>query len=274
MPNCEGYMRPLGTSAPSGTIMNPTEPAGCATRGITCMRMLDTLLGALAQVVPDRIPACTGGDNYWPTIGGRHDGEAFAYVESIMGTWGGRPNRDGAEGAPHPGGNQPNQPVEMVETRHPLQVARYGLVDDTGGAGLNRGGLALVREYRVLADEAVLTIRTDRRTHLPYGLQGGSPGTPAWNILNPGTPEERVLPTLPMEAVPLPAGTVLRIQTAGGGGWGDPLDREPGRVLEDVLNGKLSQGVVLRDYGVVLGADGATIDEAATARTRAERRGE
>jgi N-methylhydantoinase B len=272
IPNCEGYMRPLATSAPSGTIMNPTEPAGCATRGITCMRMLDTLLGALAQVVPDQIPACTGGDNYWPTIGGRHDGEAFAYVESIMGTWGGRPNRDGAEGAPHPGGNQPNQPIEMVESRHPLQVTRYGLVDDTGGAGLNRGGLALVREYRVLADDAVLTIRTDRRRNLPYGLQGGKPGTPAWNILNPGTPEERVLPTLPMEAVPLPSGTVLRIQTAGGGGWGDPLERDPQRVLDDVRNGKLSPALVQREYGVVLDAAGTSVDEGATTRTREEMR--
>ena len=261
-------MRPLSTSAPSGTIMNPTEPAGCATRGITCMRMLDTLLGALAQVVPDLIPACPGGDNYWPTIGGRHEGEAFAYVESIMGTWGGRPDRDGAEGAPHPGGNQPNQPIEMVESRHPLQVTQYGLVPDTGGAGLNRGGLALVREYRLLADEAVLTIRTDRRKNLPYGLRSGSPGTPAWNILDPGTPQERVLPTLPMEAVRLQRGTVLRIQTAGGGGWGDPLERSPERVLEDVRNGKLTAERVRADYGVVVAADGEAVDEQATSLLR------
>jgi N-methylhydantoinase B len=270
LPNCEGYMRPLRTIAPEGTIVNPREPAGCATRGITAMRMLDTLLGALAKVVPDRIPACTGGDNYWPTIGGYENGKAFAYVESIMGTWGGRPNRDGAEGAPHPGGNQPNQPIEMVESRHPLQVTRYGLVNDTGGAGRYRGGLSLVREYRVLAAEAVLTIRTDRRRHLPYGLQGGKSGTPAWNILNPDTPRERVLPTLPMEAVALHAGDVLRIQTAGGGGWGDPLTRDPAAVVEDVRDDKLSRELVLREYGVVVDSDGS-LDAGATARERAAR---
>ncbi len=268
LPNCVGYMRPLRTIAPEGTIVNPREPAGCATRGITAMRMLDTLLGALAQAVPDRIPACTGGDNYWPTIGGYHEGKAFAYVESIMGTWGGRPNRDGAEGAPHPGGNQPNQPIEMVETRHPLQVTRYGLVENTGGAGLNRGGLALQREYRVRTDEAILTIRTDRRRHLPYGLSGGDPGTPAWNILNPGTERERVLPTLPMEAIDLRAGDVLRIQTAGGGGWGDPLEREPARVLEDVLDEKLDAELVRRCYGVVIDPESSSVDEAATAELR------
>jgi N-methylhydantoinase B len=268
LPNCVGYMRPLTTIAPVGTIVNPREPAGCATRGITAMRMMDTLLGALAQAVPDRIPACTGGDNYWPTIGGYHEGRAFAYVESIMGTWGGRPNRDGAEGAPHPGGNQPNQPIEMVETRHPLQVTRYGLVRDTGGAGLHRGGLSLVREYRVRTDEAILTIRTDRRRNLPYGLSGGRPGTSAWNILNPGSERERILPTLPMEAIELKRDDVLSIQTAGGGGWGDPLERDPERVLEDVLDGKLTGEFVRREYGVVLASAGTAIDLPATAELR------
>jgi N-methylhydantoinase B len=264
LPNCVGYMLPLRTIAPEGTIVNPREPAGCATRGITAMRMLDTLLGALAQAVPDRIPACTGGDNYWPTIGGYHERNAFAYVESIMGTWGGRPNRDGAEGAPHPGGNQPNQPIEMVETRHPLQVTRYGLVENTGGAGLNRGGLALEREYRVRTEEAILTIRTDRRRHLPYGLNGGDPGTPAWNILNPGSDRERILPTLPMEAIELREGDVLRIQTAGGGGWGDPLDRDPQRVLEDVIDEKLDSERAMRCYGVVIDPARQSIDQQAT----------
>src|SRR5205823_3778535 len=96
IPNCDGYMRPLRTYAPPGTILNPLEPAACATRGISGMRALDTILGALAQAAPDRIPAATGGDNYWPTIGGYDGGKPFVYVESIMGTWGGRPNRDGA----------------------------------------------------------------------------------------------------------------------------------------------------------------------------------
>jgi N-methylhydantoinase B len=268
IPNCDGYMRPLRTFAPVGTIMNPTEPAACATRGITGMRALDAILGALAQAVPDRIPAAPGGDNYWPSIGGWHEGKPFVYVESIMGTWGGRPNRDGAEGVPHPGGNQPNQPIEMVEARQPLQVTRYGMIEDTGGPGRFRGGLSLLREFKLLADEAVLTVRTDRRKHLPYGLQGGKSGTPAWNILNPG-PNQRILPTLPMEAILLKKGDVFRIMTAGGGGYGDPLERDPVLVLEDVLDEKLTIDYVRREYGVVIDPVTRTVDHEATTRERA-----
>lgn len=121
-------------------------------------------------------------------------------------------------------------------------------------------------------DEAILTIRTDRRRHLPYGLSGGDPGTPAWNILNPSTERERVLPTLPMEAIDLRAGDVLKIQTAGGGGWGDPLEREPARVLEDVLDEKLDAELVRRCYGVVIDPESSSVDEAATADLRLQMR--
>jgi N-methylhydantoinase B len=267
IPNCEGYMRPLHTIAAEGSILNPVEPAACATRGMTGCRALDAILGALSQAVPDRIPAAPGGDNYWPTIGGYDHGKPFVYVESIMGTWGGRPNRDGAEGVPHPGGNQPNQPIEMIEARQPLQVTEYGLLNDTGGAGRFRGGLGLVRELRILADKAVLTIRTDKRKHLPYGLQGGRSGTPAWTIINPG-PKQRILPTLPMEAIALEKGDVLRIMLAGGGGWGDPFEREPSKVLDDVLNEKLSVDRARTEYGVVIDPASTTVDIAATAASR------
>jgi N-methylhydantoinase B len=190
-----------------------------------------------------------------------------------MGTWGGRPTHDGAEGVPHPGGNQPNQPIEMIEARQPLQVTRYGLIEDSGGPGRFRGGLALVRELKLHADEAVLTLRTDRRTHLPYGLQGGKSGTPAWNILNPG-PHERILPTLPMEAIDLKAGDVVRIVLAGGGGYGDPLERDPAMVIEDVLDQKLSIEYVNREYGVIIDRVSMQVDTQATARRREEMRRE
>jgi len=263
VPNSEGYFRPLTTFAPEGSILNPVEPAGCATRGITGMRAVDTLLGALAAAVPDRIPACMGGDNYWPTFGGVHEGKPFVHVESVMGPWGGRPIRDGISGGPHPGGNQPNQPVEMVEAKHPLQITEYAIRQDATGAGRWRGGNGMVREYRLLADEAVLTLRTSRRTALPYGLQGGRPGTPAYNVLDPG-PTQRILPTLPMEAVPLRRGEVLRIELAGAGGWGDPLEREPWRVLEDFLDEKISLEHAREQYGVVIGAQSREVDEEAT----------
>jgi len=263
IPNSEGYMRPIEVIAPPGTIMNPVLPAPCAARGITGYRMFDTLLGALSQAVPDRIPAACEGGASIPSIGGYQNGQPFVYVETILGTWGGRPNRDGAEGMSHPGANQSNQPIELIEAELPLRVQRYGLVQDSGGPGKHRGGLALVREYRVVAEEASFTIRSDRRTHLPYGLQGGKPGTPSSNILNPG-PSQILLPPLPMRSMPLKRGDVFCHTLAGGGGYGDPLERDPHMVLEDVLDEKVTLEFVRREYGVVIEPTTMTVDVDAT----------
>jgi N-methylhydantoinase B len=268
LPNNEGYMRPLRTVAPPGTIVNAVEPAACATRGIVGMRCFDAILGALAVALPERIPAAGEGGVSWPTIGGWNDGKPFVYAESIMGSWGGRPFQDGVEGIAHPGANQPNQPVEMIEATKPLRVRRYGLVPDTGGAGKHRGGLALVKEWEVLAPEAVLTIRSDRRDHLPYGLHGGRPGTPSSNVVNPGE-DEVVLPVLPMEVIRLKRGDVFRHVIAGGGGWGDPLERDPAAVLEDVLDEKVSVAYARAEYGVVIDLEQGTVDVAATQAVRA-----
>ena len=271
LPNNEGYMRPIHVVAPSGTIVNSVEPAACATRGITGFRIIDTLLGALAQVVPDRVPAAGEGGVSWPSIGGYVAGKPFIYVESILGTWGGRPGRDGCEGVSNLGANQSNQPVEVIEAELPLQVIRYEMVADSGGAGQFRGGLALLREYQLLADEAVLTMRSDRRAHPPYGLHGGKPGTPSWNILNPGA-DQRVLPVLPMEAVPLKRGDrFLHIQ-AGGGGYGPALLRSPQAVHEDVLDEKLSLDFARCQYGVVIDPVTRRLDMEATGRLRNEMR--
>ena len=266
LPNSEGYMRPIQVVAPAGTIMNPLAPAACGARGITGFRVLDALLGALSQAVPDRVPAAGEGGPSIPSIGGYQQGQPFVYVETLLGTWGGRPHRDGTEGISNPGANQSNIPIELIESEHPLEVLQYGLVQDSGGAGKYRGGLGLVREYRLLAEEAVLTVRSDRRRHPPYGLAGGKPGAPSHNLLNPG-PQERVLPTLPMEAGPLKRGDIFRLQP-GGGGYGNPLERDPQRVLEDVLDQKLSPEAARRDYGVVIDPETLALDLAATHKLR------
>ncbi|HEY3080605.1 MAG TPA: hydantoinase B/oxoprolinase family protein [Chloroflexota bacterium] len=243
--NNEGYMRPIEVVAPPGTIVNPLEPAACATRGIVGYRMADCLLGALAQAVPDRVPAANEGGATLPSIGGRHQGRPFIYVETVLGAWGGRPDRDGLEGVANLCANQSNQPIELVEAENPLEVTRYELRPDSGGPGRFRGGLGLTREYRLLADEADLTVRSDRRDHPPYGLQGGRTGAPSANYLN-----GQLLPTLPMRAIPLKKGDLFRHDMAGGGGFGDPLERDPARVREDVLDGKVSVEAARRDYGV------------------------
>lgn len=267
IPNNEGYMRPIQVIAPLGTIMNPVLPAACATRGITGFRMMDTLWGALSQAVPDRVPAATEGGCSFPAIGGYHNGKAFVFIESVTGAWGGRPTKDGIEGISNPGANQSNQPIEMIESEYPLIINKYGLVQDSGGAGRYRGGLALTREYKMLAEEAVLSMRSDRRDHPPYGVHGGRSGTPSWNILNPGA-NQRILPVLPMEGVILRKGDVFSHIQAGGGGYGDPFERDPYRVLEDVIDEKLTVEYAEREYGVVINRETLAVDLNATDQLR------
>ncbi|MDQ3810524.1 MAG: hydantoinase B/oxoprolinase family protein [Chloroflexota bacterium] len=272
LPNNEGYMRPIRVIAPEGTIVNSVEPAPVACRGITGFRVIDTLLGALAQALPSRVPAAGEGGVSWPSIGGYQAGKPWVYVESILGTWGARPCRDGTEGMPNPGANQSNQPVEMIEAELPLRVRRYAFVTDSGGAGRFRGGLALTREYELLAEEATMTIRTDRRAHPPYGLAGGRPGSPSLTEINPDGQGRRVLPVLPMEGVQLRKGDIIRHIQAGGGGYGDPLDRDPVAVLNDVLDEKLTTAYADRHYGVIIDPITGMLDRVATDRARAARR--
>jgi N-methylhydantoinase B len=267
LPNSEGYMRPIRVSAPVGTIMNPVLPGACAARGITGYRMIDAILGALSEAVPEQVPAAGEGGSSLPSVGGYQDGKAFVHVETILGAWGGRPTADGEEGVPNPGANQSNQPIELIEAELPLEATQYALLPDSGGPGRFRGGLGLVREYRLLADEAVWTMRSDRRAHRPYGVQGGKPGASSWNILNPG-PGQRVLPTLPMESVALKRGDVMHMTLAGGGGYGSPLERDPASVLEDYLDEKITLDHAGREYGVVIDPEALRVDEPATAALR------
>jgi len=186
-------------------------------------------------------------------------------TEVMVGTWGARAGKDGVEGISNPAANLSNQPVELIEAELPLEVVRYGLVQDSGGAGEQRGGLAFVREFRLLADEAVFTTRADRRAHPPYGFDGGHSGGGSLNTLLSGD-TVRALPTMPMEALKWKAGDVFRHVSAGGGGVGDPRRRDPARVLTDVLDDKVSVAAARDAYGVVIEA--GAVDAAATRRLR------
>ena len=263
IPNFEGFMRPIKVVAPEGTIVNPRLPAPCAARAIIGWRALDVLFGAFAQVVPDRIPAGGEGGVTFPVIGGYHEGRPYICSETLAGAWGALPDRDGVHGIPNPGGNLTNQPVEMIEALYPIEVTRYGTVKNSGGPGKHRGGLAFVREYRLLGDDARLVMRSDRRMYLPYGLANGAPGTPSWNIINPG-PKQRVLPVMPMEAVKLTRGDVFCHVSAGGGGYGDPLERKPAAVLDDVSEDRITVAYARDVYGVVIGGDPLAVDPTAT----------
>ena len=271
IPNCEGYMRAIKVSAPKGSIVNPREPAACGARGIICFRMYDTLLGAFAEILPDRIPAANEGGSSAPHIAGRHkDNTPFMISGGLMGCWGGSKARDGYEGISNPAANLGNTPIELLEAQQPVEITHYAFVQNSGGPGRSRGGAALTRGYRLLADAAVLIMRSDRRSQLPYGLNGGLAGTPSWNIINPG-PEQKLLPVCPMESVPMVRGDEFVHIQAGGGGFGDPLERDPVRVLGDVIGELITKTYAADVYGVVI--VGAEIDAEATRKRRAELRG-
>jgi N-methylhydantoinase B len=201
----------------------------------------------------------------------RH-GEFYLMREVLGGGSGGRYYADGSD-CVHVVPDSKNLPVEFTETRFPLLVERLALAPDSGGAGQRRGGLGYLKEFRTLADSYFLSV-ADRSILACWGLAGGRAGAPFRVTVDPGGPRERVLPGL-VDDEPIPAGTLVRVETTGGGGWGDPLAREPVRVLLDVVQGKVSEGAAGEAYGVVLsrGDDGElAVDEPATAARRAARR--
>lgn len=269
-PNNEGYFRPIEVVAPPGTVVNPVPPAPVAARGLTGFRIANAVFGALAQIAPDRVFACEVGGDTGVSIGG-YDGarRPFVFLEFLFGSWGGRPTRDGIDGCSSAVVNFSNNPIEVIEAEYPIRILRYGYLPDTGGAGRFRGGLALVREYRFEEAEGTLQLRTDRRRFLPYGLQGGCPGTPSRNLLNPDTPGARELPA--KCTLTLRRGDVFRHVYAGPGGWGDPFARDPEAVRRDVLEEKVTVEHARRAYGVALDPATLAVLPEETARLRAAR---
>lgn len=263
VPNNAGVYRCITVTAPKGSILNPEIPAAVAARALTGYRVVDTVMGALAKIVPDRVVAAGEGGNTVIAFGGRdaETREPFILVDMINGAWGARANKDGIEGVTNPSQNMSNMPVETLEDRFPILVEEYGFRPDSCGAGKYRGGLGLVRQYRLLAQGAMMQIRADRHDHRPYGLFGGGSAAPSRNVLNPdGTPE--ILPSKVTREIQ--SSVVLRHEQAGGGGYGDPLTRDPQAVLADVLDEKISAEFARTQFGVALDAAGTAVDEDAT----------
>ncbi|MCC6627323.1 MAG: hydantoinase B/oxoprolinase family protein [Chloroflexi bacterium] len=273
IPNSEGFFRAVTVIAPPGTIAQGVLPAACAARGLTGFRMVNCCFGALAQMLPDHVPAADEGGNTGISIGG-YDAQRrpFIYVDFFCSSWGGRPWADGIDGAATLFANVSAQPIEVCEREQPLEVLRCEFIQDSAGPGLHRGGASLRRDYRLLEAEAVLQVRADRFVFRPYGLAGGQPGRAGRNLFQPDTAAEEPLPGKFIRT--LRRDEVVRLEIAGAGGWGDPLARDPACVLADVCNEFVSREAAERDYGVVLDEAGRAVDEAATVRERARRRGE
>ncbi len=269
IPNNAGVFRAIDVKAPDASIVNPKLPAAVAARALTGYRIVDAMFGALAQIVPDRVPAAGEGGNTVVCLGGyREDGSPFIIVDMICGAWGGRPDKDGIEAITNPSQNLSNTPVETMESQHPVRVEEYALVPDSCGAGEYRGGLGVARSYRLLADEASLQLRADRMKIRPYGLAGGNEAGPAVNEIT--TREGNHLSLQSKINRKMDRGELVRHVQPGGGGFGDPFMRDPQRVARDVWNTKISAGYAREHHGVVVDPDTGELDEAATAVLRGE----
>jgi len=262
IPNNEGVFRAIDVTAPSGTIANAVLPAACAARGLTGFRMVDCMFGALAQMLPDKVFACSDGGNTGISIGGWDaDRRPFIYVDFTCCAWGGRPYADGLDGNSNIYANMASQSIEVTETEQPLEITAYEFIADAMGPGKFRGGAPFRRDYRFLGEEGILQVRSDRRDFRPYGLYGGGPGKPSMNYLNPA---DENLPLPSKLTMTIRHGDVFRHEVAGAGGWGDPLERDPALVLRDVCNELVSLASARADYGVVLAGSPIAVDEAAT----------
>ncbi|HEV3311835.1 MAG TPA: hydantoinase B/oxoprolinase family protein [Chloroflexota bacterium] len=246
------------------TIVSPRFPAATNARSFTILRLIGLFVGVLAHAVDGMVPADQETIRYWGLHGfDEGDGSFFLLREVLGGGSGGRYYADG-EDCIHIVPDSKNLPVEFAETRFPIIVDLLGLAQDSGGPGMFRGGLGYQKDIRAL--QPVEFISTADRSILScYGVRGGKAGLPYRATVNPGAATAVHLPGM-VDNFKLEAGDVIRLETTGGGGWGDPLARSPELVLRDVVQGRVSEMSALNEYGVVL-ASGA-VDVEATAERR------
>ena len=228
VPANAGCYRPIILHAPQGLCVNARSPAPVANRMAVGHRVVNAVMGAFAQALPERIPASYYGVSYVYAFNAVHaDGKRQVYFDLECGGWGGHPDADGANAFCCGFHNNSNAPIEMIENGYPVTFLLYALAPDSGGAGIHRGGLGLIREFRIDAPTGTISANLDRFTHPPYGLQGGASGAGGQlSIRRAASGKTEILPSK-ISGIEVAAGDVFRLQTSGGGGWGDPARRDP-----------------------------------------------
>ena len=268
-----GLLRATSAVLPKGSVLNPVYPAAVGMRSLTCMRLQSTVFGAFARALPQVLPAACGDGGpliNLRTTDTRTGRRIMANLDPITGGGGGTSFRDGTEGSGANFAFLKNTPVEINEAEVPVKILRYGLAPDSGGAGRYRGGTGTTLEFQVSAPDTVVTARNrDRSRFTPWGSCGGEAGKASEFLLNPGTNREVNLGNT--DVVTVQPGDVIRITSAGAGGWGDPFEREAERVLDDVRRGFVSLARAESEYGVVIRND--AIDAKATSERRALKKG-
>jgi N-methylhydantoinase B len=269
IPKASSILRPVRVTAPAGTVVHSLFPSPIGVRYGTVIRVFDTILGALAQALPGMIPAAPAGATS-PVVASVLDPltgqRQVQVVEPMLGGGGGRPDRDGLDGADSTAGYLRNTPVESIEAEVPIVMRRYHLVPDTGGPGWHRGGLAVRLDFEFSHPHSIVTARGMERFKLaPWGVRGGRAGSTGSCVVNRDTPRARDIGKV--DILRLEPGDVVSICAPAGGGYGDPRERDPEKVRADVRAGFVTREKAREQYGVVL-VDGK-VDAEATARARA-----
>ena len=251
-----------------GSVLAPRFPAPLGMRGITMMRNMAACLGLMNVATGGNAMAAHSAYVIWYLRGVKDDGELFLLSDGLGVGYGARPTSDGNDAVYLVA--QENFPSEFLDSVFPVRAHAYAINPDSGGPGRWRGGCGLIREVEVLAPEAMVSMRIDGVDNPPWGVAGGKAARPGRCVINPGRADERVIAPLSDRNM-VRRGDIVRIETGGGGGHGHPYDREPERVLADVRGGFVSRASAEADYGVVLTADGRSIDVDGTERRRSAR---
>lgn len=265
IPVNDGCFAPLEMILPLGSLVNPRPPAACNARMATVLAIVEAMLGALAPLHPDRAIAGSCNAHVYVMSGRDPEShEAWSFLDPQFGGCGALRDADGLDvvaplimasgGALHC--------VEAYELEYPIRFERFSMWRDSGGPGRQRGGLGSLRDIRVLSDTVFNGRATDRCRRPPPGIEGGRAGAGGGWIVNPGTEDERIL-SPKITNHPLRAGELVRMRTSAGGGFGDPLQRDPELVLEDVREGRVSVEGARRDYGVVVDLEASTAERTA-----------
>src|SRR5712691_11123956 len=266
IPVNHGLLRPIRITAPKGSLANPVFPAPTIARFCPGNQVADTVMKALSQAVPGQVSAGIGNLKVI-AFSGMRDGAHWVHMEIFEGSYGGRSGLDGMDAVDTLYANTRNNPIEDIESHLPLRLTRYELRENACGAGEWRGGLGSVREFEYLAPGGA-SVEGEGHEFAPWGLAGGKPGKPAeLRLIRQDGGVDRLPSKVPH--MQIRAGEKFVCVGPAGGGYGDPLARDPARVREDIADGFVSTEAAKHDYGVVLSAPGI-VDEAATARLRSE----
>jgi N-methylhydantoinase B len=248
IPNNHGVLAVADIEAPKGSLLNANFPAPVAARAHTCQRIIDVVLGALAPCLPERAVGAANGANTTTVFAGTdpRTGQAYVYLETLGGGFGGRATKDGKDGVQVHITNTSNLPIEAIETEYPLMVEEYSLVEDSGGAGRQRGGMGLRRVVRPVGHDCLFNGTGERFRHGPWGIFGGGAGRPGRFVLR-SKDGDTALDNKPA-GVRVPPDQAVMVETPGAGGYGAPAERDPAALARDKESGKFSAEFFARNY--------------------------